>query len=147
MPETWNKLDTTQTPTKEIIAAYINNPLWERLCNHIEGQYEIKPIFEYSGCSMQAGWNIKYKKSNRNLCTLYPMEGYFIALIVIGERERTETEFALPFFTEHFQHLYQETKTGMGQKWLMINVTDDDILNDVIKCIEVRRVAKGNRRV
>jgi len=138
----WNKLDKTQLPSIETVSAYVNNPLWDALCKHIEEQYQIKPTLEYSGCSMQQGWNIKYKKGARSLCTLYPMEGYFIALIVIGEHERMEMELALPSFTEYLQILYRETKTGMGQKWLMINVTDSDILNDVIECIAIRRKIK-----
>jgi len=141
MNNMWDKMDKTQIPTKEIIKLYTNNPLWDELCQHMESQYQSSPVFEYSGCSVP-GWNVKYKKGGRSLCTLYPMENYFIALIVIGERERLETELALPLFTEYLQQLYQETKTGMGQKWLMISVTDSDILDDVKKCIAIRRNIK-----
>jgi len=48
----------------------------------------------------------------------------------------------LPFSTEYFQQLYHETKTGMGQKWLMINVADDAVLEDVKRCIAIRRGIK-----
>lgn len=137
----WDKMVRNQIPTAEIITAYVSNPLWNDLCQHIETQYQAKPVYEYSGCSVP-GWNVKYKKAGRSLCTLYPMEGYFVALIVISERERTETELALPFFTEYFQQLYRETKTGMGQKWLMINVTDSTVLDDVKQCISIRRGTK-----
>jgi AraC family transcriptional regulator len=142
LPETWDKTDGTQEPTLKIISAYVKSPLWERLCKHVEEQYQIKPVLEYSGCSLQQGWNVKYKKAGRSLCTLYPMEGYYIALVVVGERERAETELALPFFTEYLQQLYRETKTGMGQKWLMINVTNDAVLEDVKQCIAIRRGIK-----
>lgn len=47
-------------------------------------------------------------------------------------------------FTEYFQKLYHETKIGMGQKWLMIDVTDDMILEDVKQCITIRRGKKRN---
>jgi len=92
---------------------------------------------------MQFGWNVKYKKSGRALCTLYPMEGSFIALLVIGERERMETEQILPSFTEYVQGLYRETRPGTGQKWLMIHVADEQVLGDVKRCIAIRR---GGRR-
>lgn len=87
---------------------------------------------------MQRGWNIKFKRAGRSLCTLYPMEGYFIALVVIGERERAETELMLPSCTEYLQKPYKETKAGMGRKWLMIHVTDEAVLEDVKKCIAIR---------
>ncbi|TGE34738.1 DUF3788 family protein [Desulfosporosinus fructosivorans] len=142
MKETWDKTNGTQKPSLEIISAYVKSPLFERLCKHVETEYQSKPVLEYSRCSMQYGWNVKYKKAGRTLCTLYPMKGYFIALIVIGDREQTETEWMLPSFTEYLQQLYHETKTGMGQKWLMINVTDDAVLEDVKRCIAIRRGKK-----
>ncbi len=140
--KTWDKTDGTAKPSPETVGAYVDSPLWEQLHAYMEEQYEIKPVLEYSGCSMQRGWNMKYKKAGRTLCTLYPMEGCYIALIVIGERERAEAELALPSFTEYLQELYRETKTGMGQKWLMIHVTDSKVLEDVKKCIAIRRGIK-----
>ncbi len=140
--EFWDKTNGTQKPTMEKISAYVNSPLFDCLCKHVETEYQSKPVLEYSKCSMQFGWNVKYKKAGRTLCTLYPMEGYFIALIVIGNRELKETELMLPFCTEYFEQLYHETKSGMGQKWLMINVTDDAVLEDVKQCIAIRRGRK-----
>ncbi len=140
--ETWDKTSAMQKPSLETIRAYVNSPLFEHLCRHLETEYQSKPLLEYSRCSLQYGWNVKYKKVGRTLCTLYPMRGYFIALIVIGDREMTETERMLPTFTEYFQQLYYETKTGMGQKWLMIDVTDIEILEDVKQCVAIRRGKK-----
>lgn len=140
--ETWDKTSAMQKPSLETISAYVNSPLFEHLCRHLETEYQSKPLLEYSRCSLQYGWNVKYKKVGRTLCTLYPMRGYFIALIVIGDREMTETERMLPTFTEYFQQLYYETKTGMGQKWLMIDVTDIEILEDVKQCVAIRRGKK-----
>lgn len=138
--KTWEKTDGRQEPSLGTISAYVNHPLWEQLREYVETTYQTKPVLEYSKCSMQPGWNVKYKKSGRSLCTLYPMEGRFIALVVIGQREQAEMELALPFLTPYIQALYSETKTGMGQKWLMIHVTDEAILEDVKQCIAIRRV-------
>jgi len=143
MTETWNVTDQTQEPSWQTIRNYIHNPLWENLCQHIEEQYQTQPAVEYSRCSAQPGWNVKYKKAGRSLCTLYPMEGYYIALVVIGQRERDEIELTLPFFTEYLQQLYHNTKMLMNQQWLMINVTDEAVLNDVKRCIAIRRASKA----
>jgi AraC family transcriptional regulator len=56
---------------------------------------------------------------------------YYIALVVIGDRERFETESMLPFFTTYTQQLWLERKTVMGQNWLMIHVTGSYELEDV----------------
>ncbi len=142
--ETWDKTNGLQKPSVTTISVYVNNPLFDELCRHLETEHQSKSVVEFSRCSMQYGWNVKYKKAGRSLCTLYPMEGYFIALIVIGERELPETELILSSFTKYFQQLFYETKTGMGQKWLMINVTEDAVLEDVKQCIAVRR---GKRKI
>lgn len=138
----WDKTNEGHKPSMATISAYVNNPLFESLCGYVETEYQSKPVFDYSRCSMQFGWNVKFKKAGRTLCTLYPMEGYFIALIVIGDREKADAERMLPFFTEYLQQVYRETKTGMGQKWLMINVTNDAVLEDVKQCIALRRGIK-----
>jgi AraC family transcriptional regulator len=70
------------------------------------------------------------------------MEGFFIALVVIGERERNETETELLTMTGYTQRLYENTAQSMGQRWLMIHVIDDGILNDVKRLIEIRRTSK-----
>jgi hypothetical protein len=84
------------------------------------------------------GWNVKYKKSGKSLCTLYPMDGYFIALIVIGNKEVAETELFLPLCSKYVQELYKKTTFSCGGRWLMVNITDKDILEDVKNLIKIR---------
>lgn len=139
MELTWDKLDQKTEPTADMLAAYVGNPLWQELCGYIEAEYKARPLIEYSGCGMQPGWNMKYKKSGRGLCTLYPMEGYYTTLVVIGKREKAQAELLLPALTEYTQNLYANTKEGMGQRWLMLDVQSSDVLNDVKELIAVRR--------
>jgi len=141
MQEKWNKKDASRVPSEQDISAYVKNPLWDRLCTYLEEEYGARRIVEYSRCAVP-GWNVKYKKSGRSLCTLYPMEGYFIALIVIGEREKNEMELLLPSLGSYLQALYRDTKTGMGQKWLMIEVREEEVLNDVKRCVAIRAQKK-----
>lgn len=139
---TWDKLDKYSVPTMEDMNAYVRNSVWEELCQYLILQYDVKPTFEYSGCSIP-GWNVKFKKAGRNLCTLYPMEGFFQVLIVIGKREKAVFEQQLPYFSAYLNELYRNTEEGMGQRWLIIDVEDDDIIEDVKKCIEIRRGLKA----
>ena len=128
----------TSIPTDEQITSYIHNPLWNQLNTRLQQLYHIHPKTEYSRCSMQAGWNVKYKKSNKALCTLYPMDGYFIALVVIGAKEMPEAELLIPSCTVYVQDVFHTTKEGMGQKWLMIDVKSEDILGDVLRLVALR---------
>lgn len=139
----WNELyNANKEPTFKNIEKFINNELWKDINDFIENTYNISPALSYSSCSGQPGWNVKYKKSGKSLCTLYPMEGYFIALIVIGNKEMNETEFILPSLSKHVQELYKNSPFSLGGKWLMINVTDKKILEDVEMLIKIRVAPK-----
>lgn len=137
----WNLLYSNVTPpTWEQITEYIGSPLWADFNERIQSAYQIKPCMEYSRCSMQAGWNIKYKKGGKSLCTLYPMQGYFIALVVVGSRELTEAEFLMQRCSDYVQTVFKNTKTGNGQKWLMLDVRDSGIMDDVFSLINLRKL-------
>ena len=138
---TWNKLDEAHEPDLATITAFVANPLWDGFLAYMDETYAAKPIIGYSGCGMAPGWNVKFKKSGKGLCTLYPEPGWFTSLVVIGQKEKAETELALPTFTEYTQTLYRTTKEGMGQRWLMFDVQNADILDDVKRCIAIRRQA------
>lgn len=129
-------------PTKAEIAEYIANPMWEDLNAFLSENYEIQPSYSYSKCSGQPGWNVKYQKAGRSLCTLYPMPGFFIALVVIGAKEEPEAELMKPTLSEHAQGLMSSSASVAGGRWLMINVTDEQILGDVKQLIQLRRKIK-----
>ena len=73
-------------PTLQEIGERIKSPLWNELCGYIEAAYGVQPSVEYSKCSGAPGWNVKYKKGGKALCTLYPGEGCFTALVAVGQK-------------------------------------------------------------
>jgi len=135
----WSVLfEQSEQPTFEEIESFIKSGLWQELNDHIQSTYNVKPQLSYSKCSGQPGWNVKYKKSRKSLCTLYPMDGFFIALVTIGNKETNEVESTLSSYSEYTQCLYQRTPFSCGGRWLMINVTDNSVLDDVINLIHIR---------
>ena len=133
----------SQQPTLEQISDYIAIPLWGELCAWAEKAYQIEPKVEHSTCSGAPGWNVKYKKGGRALCTLYPDEGQFTALITVGAKEAPEAELLLPTCSDYIRELFAHTQTMNGARWLMIRVTDARVLEDVKKLIRLRVVPKG----
>ena len=63
-------------PQPAEMEAFINSPHWQALRSYIEDTYKIQPLYDYSTCSMQEGWSIRYRKGVRAICSMYPMEGY-----------------------------------------------------------------------
>jgi len=93
----WSKLyDRSNPPTLDDISKYVVSELWEDLNSFLQSTYHIQPKFSYSRCSLQPGWNVKYQRGGRSLCALYPMEGFFITLVVIGSKETHEAELLMP---------------------------------------------------
>ena len=57
-------------PNLEQIAAFAGTPLWAELCTWLETEWNVRPLVQYSSCSGAKGWNVKYRKSGRAVCTL-----------------------------------------------------------------------------
>lgn len=139
----WAELySASEQPTEEQISDFIGNPLWTVLNDFLQESYGVLPKYSYSCCSMQAGWNVKYQKAGRALCTLYPMKGFFTALVVIGAKEEFEAGLLAPTLSDYVQGLINSTGMVMGGRWLMINVTDERILEDIKSLIQLRRKFK-----
>lgn len=144
----WSQsFEQNNQPTMAEMINFVNNPLWVELQHFIEDAYQIKPIMNYSRCSGQKGWNLKYRKSSKSLCVLYPMDGYFIALVVIGNKEMTEAEAYLPQASTEIQTLFAKTTYSAGGRWLMIPVSSDAVLEDVKNLVQIRvKPKKGNKK-
>ena len=72
-------------PTESEIRDFVGTELFTELHNYLCDSYKVKPKQTYSGCSMDnniwRGWNIKYQKNGKSLCTIYPQQGYFLVLV------------------------------------------------------------------
>lgn len=139
----WSELwDAEHEPSGSQTKEFVATPLWDALDNHLQHNYKVKPKLFYSGCSMDKGiwkgWNVKYKKSGKALCTLYPKQGYFLALVPVGLREMNEVELLMPLCTEYTQNLYQQTISGHHGKSLAFDVRNNSILDDMKKLIALR---------
>ena len=135
----WNELyPKARQPDLPAVSDYIGNPLWEELRGHLESTYDVLPTVEHSICSGAPGWNLKYKKSGRALCTLYPAQGFFTCLVSVGSKEAMEAELLLSACTDYLRELYWNAKPYNGGRWLMIAVTSAEILEDVKTLISLR---------
>jgi hypothetical protein len=131
-----------QQPSLQEIERFIASPLWNGLCSWTESTYTIVPKAEHSTCSGAPGWNVKYKKGGRALCTLYPDRGQFTALVTVGTKEAAEAELLLPTCTDYIRELFARAQSLNGGRWLMIRVTDEQVLEDVKKLIRLRVAPK-----
>ena len=102
-------------PDMKQIREFVDSPYWEQLCSYLQKTYVTSPSIEYSRCSMQTGWNVKYKKGSRAICTLYPDKGYFICMVSIGAKEAAEAELVMKGCSPYLQGLYKRRFLLMGE--------------------------------
>ncbi len=145
----WNEIfNAGEMPSNSEIKAYIGDAVifWDDLTSYLEETYHVKPQTTFSRCSMQPGWNVKYRKNNKALCTLYPSKGGFLALVVVGAKEEEDTRVAMNagLFTDYVKGLYEKTGPSSMGRWLMIAVTEWPVLEDVKHLISIRVSLKKN---
>ena len=142
----WNELfDRDHEPSEAQIKEYISISLHGELDSHLRQVYKVKPKLAYSNCNMDCGfwkgWNVKYQKSGKSLCTLYPKQGYLQLLVPVGAREMNEAELLMPLCTEYTQELFKRSG-GADFKSMAFEVRDEIVLIDVKSLIEIRAKKK-----
>lgn len=136
--------DRNYCPSIEEIGEFVHNPVFGQFCQEIRDVYECTEKIEYSLCSMEKGWNVKFKKAGKALCTIYPKEGYFRTMVVVGPKEKEPVERILPECSAELRDIYRRTPEGRGMRWLMLELEDrDDLYRDVLRLISIRRSGKA----
>ncbi len=130
-------------PTLQQVAIFVKNPCFDALCTDLSRLYGVEPQFSYNGFDVP-GWNVRYRCGGKALCTIYPGEGVFTALIVIGNKQQQEAEALLPCFCAYTQEMYKKTPFSAGGRWLMMKIENKDILEDAIRLISLRVKPKMN---
>ena len=116
-----------------------------RVTAFIDESYGAKPRIEYSRCGGAPGWNVKYKARGRALCTVYPRDGFFICMVSVGSKEKDEAEALLATADPYVRALYERSADSSMGRWLMMEVTSEDILRDAEALMLLRAAPKGAR--
>lgn len=104
----------------------------------MEKTYRAKPKIEYSCCAGKPGWNVKYQKSGRSLCTLYLEAASFTVLVVIARPVIALVGDMLGEFTAPVADAYRRCTLFNGTYWLMIPVADTATSADVKRLLELK---------
>lgn len=144
-----NLRDADHKPVLNELEEYVGNAVLGEFCAEIRQLYGVNESIEFSRCGMEYGWNVKFKKSGKSLCTIYLREQYFTVMVVIGRKEKEAAEQILPELSSDVQEIYERTAEGNGQKWMMIDVEDrDERYEDVFRLIKLRiHPASGGRQI
>lgn len=135
--------DINYQPTIEEIKAYIGNEIFKQFLTYMNEEYKALCKIEYSKDVYFKGWNVKFRKAGKGLCVIYPKEGYFTVLVVIGSKEQDKFNDLYPALSKEMKEIYDNTKEGNNQRWLMIDINKkNELYDDVLKLIQIRRESK-----
>ncbi|MDO5649762.1 MAG: DUF3788 family protein [Gallicola sp.] len=140
--------DSNHRPRIEELGDYIENPLFHEFYQYMLDEYKALTKIEFSKDVYFPGWNIKLRKGGKGLCVIYPNKKFFKVLVVVGKKEKEKIEEILPSLSEEMQEIYQNTKEGNGQRWLMIDIKEDnELYKDLLKLIRIRREANKDFQI
>jgi hypothetical protein len=110
---------------------------WQQMTDYLAQRYEMDVLWDRGG---RAGpYECKYRRGGRTLCALYPGEGRFGFMVVLGQKEREGFEAGRPGFSQAMQALYDGATTYHDGKWLMVDVADGQLLDDMKALLRLKR--------
>ena len=137
--KTWaQRFPMDRPPSMEELDRYADNPLWPELRRYLKDAYGAEPRTEYSRCGLEPGWNVKFKKGSKALTTVYLRPGYVTAMISIAPKDELAAEGVLLTCTEDTRALYRNTASSKMGRWLMIDLTSSEVLEDIKALLALR---------
>ena len=136
--------ETFQIPTPETLEALTGKELydlWTSLRQLIEQKYNMEQMWNHGGKKWT--YEYKYRRGGKTLCALYAKEQTIGFMVILGKDERTKFESMREMFSNAAQKLYDETTTFHDGKWLMFELKDTSLFNDIERLLSIKR--KPNR--
>ena len=139
----WHELfGKEHEPSSDQVREFVGSPLWDDLAGFMTQTYKVQPKLSHSSCAMDGGywkgWNVKYKKAGKSLCTLYPKQGYILALMPVGLSDINEAELLMPSCSLYTQTLFEQAESGHIGKFLAMEIKDIQVLEDLKKLVALR---------
>lgn len=136
--------ETFQIPTPETLEALTGKELydlWTSLHQLIERKYNMEQMWNHGGKKWT--YEYKYRRGGKTLCALYAKEQTIGFMVILGKDERTKFESMREMFSNAAQKIYDETTTFHDGKWLMFELKDTSLFNDIERLLSIKR--KPNR--
>lgn len=135
-------LDGSHLPEFDDLTKYIKGSareLWIDFTNYIHSEYQSSPKITFSKCSGKPGWNVKYQKAGKAICTLYPEKERFVALVIVTLDLLPLIEGASDGFEPEVWQVIKNAKPFNNTLWLMIGVESEAVLEDVKRLLILKR--------
>ena len=123
-------------PSIDDFKKVVDSEYWEKLNNLLQNEWNLSPLIEYSKCILEKGWNIKYKKKGKTICTLFPKKHFFKAVVFIPEKLIDHGEQEITGCCKMVKTTSYETPISNEGKWLIVKVCNNDTYQSLIQLIQ-----------
>ena len=144
MTESPRMIDKTQEPTEEEMTIFIGEQAgnaWVELRHFIEDNYDFVPETAFYGAKY--GWAVRYRRSGRTLCSLFPEKGGFSVLIVLGRKDSEKALSMRDELSTRMNTILRSTEQLHDGRWLWIRMLAMNDVDDVKKLLQTKRKPKG----
>ncbi|HNS45179.1 MAG TPA: DUF3788 domain-containing protein [Alphaproteobacteria bacterium] len=130
-------IDKNAPPSDAEMVTVIGPPLaegWTELRRFLAETYEIEPLLQYGG--PRYGWNLQHRKGGRPLCEMYPENGAFTALVILGKKELEQALEKRETFGALVQQALVNTPRYHDGCWMYLRVSDPQTCQQDVQDIE-----------
>lgn len=132
--------DKINKPTEQKIMSFIGEPAkkaWLEVRRFIEDCYGLVPETVFYGAKY--GWTIRYRKSGKTLCSLFPEKGGFTVLVVLGKKESEKALSMQDELSSKIRNFLEDTEQLHDGRWLWLRILTTSDANDVKKLLQIKR--------
>jgi hypothetical protein len=136
-------INKVHKPTEEEIQAYIGkqaSKAWQMIKWFIKDSYDIPPETIFYG--KKYGWTVRYRKSGKTLCSLFPEKGAFTVLIVLGGKEAEKALTIRDELSARVDEILGATEQLHDGRWLWIRVSRDMDVDNIKKLLMIKKRPK-----
>jgi len=116
--------------------------VFDNICNSIDKTYEMDKTWNNGGKKWV--YEYKYRRGGKTLCTFYFKENCLGLMIIFGKYERLKVENIREQLSNETLKTYDEAQTYHDGKWVMFEIENISLLEDIKKLLLVKR--KPNRK-
>lgn len=112
------------------------------IVNEIIKLYDMEQIWNSGGKKWT--YEYKFRKGGKTLCAFYFRDNILGFMIIFGKGERTKVEEIRYELSSDVLETYDNAETFHDGKWVMFNITDTSIIEDLKKLLCIKR--RPNRK-
>lgn len=135
--------DKVHRPTEEGMIDFIGAPAkeaWLEIKRFIEERYDFVPETVFYG--EKYGWTVRYRKGGKTLCSLFPEQGGFTVLVVLGKKESEKVLSMREELSSRIDKLLGDTEQLHNGRWLWIRLLTVRDTEDIKKLLRIKRKPK-----